>query len=145
MRLIPDILKNLNKKRRRALIEFLIRENFKELGYRKTRLRISDESDRISITDGSGLVISFDIGYASDFREDAYKWCYVDFFIKRPGIDIPDDLKRRFTRYIDSESKKLYWRHREMARIIDMDQAVEYIVKIKNELLDLLRKYDVKI
>jgi hypothetical protein len=32
-----------------------------------------------------------------------------------------------------------------MARIIDMDQAVEYIVKIKNELLDLLRKYDVKI
>ncbi len=143
--MIPDILKNLNKKRRRALIEFLIRENFRGLGFRKTRLRISDDPDRISITDGSGLIISFDINYASDFREDAYKWCYVDFFLRKPGIDIPDDLKRRFTRYIDSNSKKLYWRHREMARIIDMDQAVDYIIKIKSELLELLRKYKVKL
>ena len=135
----------MNKKRRRALIEYLIKENFSRLGYKKIRMNITCDKDRIFIEDGKSIVISFDLEYASNFREDAYKWCYIDFFIRKPGIDIPDDLKRRFTRFIDSSTKKMFWRHREIARIIDMDQAVNYITRIKDNLENMLEKYNVKI
>lgn len=143
--MISDTLGDLNKKRRKALIEYMVRENFDKLKYKITKLDMTCDEHRISIVDNKNIIISFDIDYASDFREDAYKWCYVDFFIKKPGIDIPDELKRRFTRYIDSSSKKMFWRHREMVRIIDMDKAVNYIVKIKSELEKLLKDYSLRI
>lgn len=142
MSLISNTIKKLNIKRRKALIEFLIREDFKNMGFEEVKIKLS-EDNRMSISDGKGIIISFDLDYASDFREDAYKWCYVDFFIDKHVGDIDDDLKRRFTRYINAGSRKMYWRHREMVRIIDMDIAVEYILKIKNELETLLKKYDI--
>lgn len=143
--MISNSLANLNRKRRRALVEYLIKENFSRLGYKEIKMDIAPDKDRIFIEDEKSIVISFDLEYASNFREDAYKWCYIDFFIKKPGIDIPDELKRRFTRFIDSSTKKMFWRHREMARIIDMNQAVDYIIKIKNDLEKMLEEYNMKI
>jgi hypothetical protein len=140
--LISYSIKDINIKIRRALIEFLVKENFKPNGFKEIEMKLSNEN-RITITDGKGIIISFDIGYASDYREDAYKWCFVDFFIDKHGIDLDDELKTKFTRYIDSISKRMYWRHREMIRIIEMDRAVEYILNIKNELENILKEYDV--
>lgn len=102
-------------------------------------------SSRISITDGGRLIISFDLDYASNFREDAYTWCYTDFFIRKPDIDIPDSLKRLFTRFIDSASGVMYWRHREIVRIIDMDMAVEYVIRVKRDLEREMDKYDFRL
>ncbi len=118
-----------------------MREDFSKLGFKPVNLDIPNKDYRISISDKGLIIVSFDLEHASDFKEDAYRWCYVDFFIKKPGIDLPDELKRFFTRYIDTKSKKILWRHRIIVRIIDMDNAVRYITRVKNELEDLLSRH----
>jgi len=138
-------LSRLNIRRRRALIEYLIREDFSRHGFKQVDLNISGDSDRVSISDDSPIIISFDISYASDYKEDAYTWCYVDFIINKPNIEIPDELKGTFTRYVDSRHKRIFWRHRMLTRIIDMDMAVEHIIKTRDRLLELLNEYGVEI
>ncbi len=130
--------------RREAIVNYLINKFFVERGFKPCRDIELRDSVRINICDDKILMISFDLGYASDFREDAYTWCYVDFFIRNPGIDIHDELKTSFARYIDTESKKIFWRHRELVRIIDMDKAVEYILRLRDELLNMLEQYGIK-
>lgn len=129
--------------RREAIVNYLINKFFTDKGFKICEDVNIKDSYRVNICDDSILMISFDLGYASDFREDAYTWCYVDFFIRKPGLDIPDTLKTSFTRYIDTDSKKIYWKHREMVRIIDMDRAVDYILRLREELLDLLRQHGI--
>jgi len=138
-------LRDLNIKRRRALIEFLIREDFGSKGFKLVDHDFGDAKERVTISDGSPILISFDLENASDYKEDAYTWCYVDFFISKPNINLPDDLKRTFTRFLDSRNKRLYWRHRIIVRIIDMDLAVEHILSIKNKLVDMLNFHGVKV
>jgi len=127
--------------RREALVTYIINKFFLARGFRWCNDLVIGSGYRLNICDESIIVISFDLEYASDFRDDAYTWCYVDFFIKEPGLDIDDELKTSFTRFIDAESRKIFWRHRELVRIIDMDRAVEYIMRLRNELLDLLREH----
>jgi len=141
--LISKSLAELNIMRREAIVNYLINKFFTDKGFKICGDVTIKDSYRVNICDDSPLMISFDLGYASDFREDAYMWCYVDFFIREPGLDIPDTLKTSFTRYIDTESKKIYWKHREMVRIIDMDRAVDYILRLRDELLELLRQHGV--
>lgn len=129
--------------RREAIVYYLINKFFTSMGFKLCGNSTIRDRYRVNICDETLLMISFDLEYASDFREDAYTWCTVDFFIREAGIDIPDDLKTSFTRYIDTKSKKIFWRHREMVRIIDMDRAVDYILRLRNELLELLGKYGV--
>lgn len=78
---------------------------------------------------------------ASDYKEDAYTWCYVDIFIKDGEVVVPDELKRLFTRFIDREYQQILWRHRLLLRIIDMDRAVEYLVKTVDNLKENLERF----
>jgi len=128
----------LNIKRRRALIEYLIRHDFKKLGFKQIDFLEGASEERINITDGCGLIISFDLSTAADYKQDAYTWCYVDIFISKPNIDIPDRLKRIFSRYVYVRGRRIYWRHRFLVRIIDMDMAVDYIIREKENLLNML-------
>lgn len=131
-------LEELNIKRRRALIEYLIKYEFKKLGYKQIDFLEGANEDRINITDGCGLIISFDLSTAADYKQDAYTWCYVDIFISKPNIDLPDKLKRTFSRYVYVKGRRIYWRHRFLVRIIDMDIAVQYIIKEKENLFNSL-------
>lgn len=142
--MISKSLSDLNIMRREAIVNYLINKFFVSMGFNLCGDTPIKDRYRVNICDDSPLMISFDLEYASDFREDAYTWCFVDFFIKKEGIDIPDDLKTSFTRYIDTKSKRIFWRHREMVRIIDMDRAVDYILRLRNELLELLDQYGVE-
>ncbi len=128
----------MNIKRRRALIEYLIRHDFKKLGFKQIDFLEGASEERINITDGCGLIISFDLSTAADYKQDAYTWCYVDIFISKPNIDIPDRLKRIFSRYVYVRGRRIYWRHRFLVRIIDMDMAVDYIIREKENLLNML-------
>jgi len=135
----------MNIRRRRALIEFLVKEDFSKMGFKKIDQDFGDDKERITITDDSPLLISFDLEYASDYKDDAYTWCNVDFFIYKPNINLPDELKKTFTRFLDSKNQKIYWRHRIIVRIIDMDLAVEHIINIKERLLDMLKFHKVNL
>ena len=137
-------LSDLNIRRRRALVEYLVKEDFRKKGFKTVKFDI-DRNIRITISDDTPIYISFDLTHASDYKEDAYMWCYVDFFILKPDINIPDELKKVFTRFIDQKNKKIYWRHRILSRIIDMDMAVEHIINTRDRLLELLNKYDIKL
>ena len=131
-------LKDLNIKRRRALIEYLVRNDFKKHGFKQIDFLEGSAEARINITDNCGLIISFDLSTAADYKQDAYTWCYVDIFISKPNVDIPDKLQRIFSRYVYVKGKRIYWRHRFLVRIIDMDMAVNYILKEKENLLNTL-------
>ena len=78
---------------------------------------------------------------ASDYKEDAYTWCYVDIFIKNSDIEVPDELKRVFTRFIDHKHRRILWRHRILIRIIDMDKAVEYLLDVISNLIEQMKKH----
>jgi len=136
-------LRELNIKRRRALIEYLIKYNFRKLGFKVINFLEGASEDRINISDDCGLIISFDLSTAADYKTDAYTWCYVDIFISKPNIDIPDHLKRIFNRYVYVRGKRIYWRRRFLVRVIDMDLAVDYILKEKESLLSTLKSYGV--
>jgi|Deesub1362B_J571_1020462.scaffolds.fasta_scaffold00023_12 hypothetical protein len=138
-------LKDLNIKRRRALVEYLIKYNFKEKGYRLIDFIEGSGEERINLTDGGGLILSFDLSTAADYKQDAYTWCYLDIFISKPGIELPDELKRMFSRYIYVKGKRIYWRHRLLTRIIDMDMAVDYILKTKENTEKLLTDHNIDI
>jgi len=138
-------LKDLNIKRRRALIEFLIRNDFKEKGFKPVDFIEGAAEERLNISDGCGLIISFDLSTAADYKQDAYTWCYVDIFISKHNLEIPDELKRYFSRYVYVRGKRVYWRHRFLVRIIDMDLAVEYILNEKKNIVELLRKHGIKL
>lgn len=138
-------LRDLNIKRRRALVEYLIKYNFKEKGYRVIDFIEGAGEERINLTDGEGLILSFDLSTAADYKQDAYTWCYLDIFIYKSGIELPDELKRMFSRYIYIKGKRIYWRHRLLTRIIDMDLAVDYILKNKENVERLLIEHDIDI
>jgi len=112
------------------------------LGYKEVDFRIEDKKNRVNITsDDSPFIISFDLANASDYKEDAYTWCYVDIFIKDGELMVPDELKRVFTRFIDREYQQILWRHRMILRIIDMDRAVEYLIKVVENLKNSLARF----
>lgn len=135
-------LRKLNERRRLALIDDIYRNDFKRMGYRKVPRRYPSEGRSVSITKNKVIDISFDVSYASDYKEDAYRWCYIDFFITQPNINLPDPLKRSFTRVMDGK-KRLYWRHRGLVRVIDMDVAADTIDKTRRELTKLLEKHSI--
>lgn len=131
----------MNIKRRRAIIEYLVRNDFREKGYKEVDFDIEGSENRITISNDKPFLISFDLEYASDYKEDAYTWCYVDFFIKDTSFKVPDPLKRVFTRVIDHKNQRILWRHRILVRIIDMDIAVEYILDNVDKLEMQLKEF----
>jgi len=100
---------------------------------------------RINVTNDVPFIISFDLAYASDYKEDAYTWCYVDLFLKKTDIEIPDQLKRLFTRFIDRKHQRILYRHRFLVRIIDMDKAVKYILDTMDRIVDQFRDIGIDI
>ena len=112
------------------------------MGFKEIDFDIEDPKNRINISsDDSPFIISFDLANASDYKEDAYTWCYVDIFIKDSDIDVPDELKRLFTRFIDHEYRRILWRHRLLLRIIDMDKAVDYLMKVIESLREQMEEH----
>ncbi|PCN51051.1 hypothetical protein B6U99_01135 [Candidatus Geothermarchaeota archaeon ex4572_27] len=136
-------IRELNIKRRRALIEYLVRNDFKDKGFRPVDFLEGTSEERINISDGCGLIISFDLSTAADYKQDAYTWCYVDIFISKHNVEMPDELKRYFSRYVYTRGRRIYWRHRFLVRIVDMDLAVEHILNEKRNLEELLKKHGV--
>ncbi len=134
-------LSELNIKRRRAIIEYLVRNDFSEKGFKEVEFNIEGAENRITISNDIPFYISFDLSYASDYKEDAYTWCYVDFFLKDTDVRIPDPLKRLFTRVIDHKNQRILWRHRLLVRIIDMDRAVDYIIETVDKLRTQLQEH----
>ncbi|MFQ5710414.1 MAG: hypothetical protein ACE5GD_01405 [Candidatus Geothermarchaeales archaeon] len=137
------VLKELNERRRLALIENIYRLDLRGMGYKRSLRVYPPEGRRFTITKNGVIDIAFDISHASDYRDDAYRWCYVDFFITTPNINLPDPLKATFTRVMDPKRRRLYWRRRGLVRIIDMNRAAEHIDNIRGELSQLLREHSV--
>ncbi len=126
-------------------MEFLVRNDLKGYGLKEVEFPIEGSEDRITVSNGIPFYISFDLAHASDYKEDAYTWCYVDFFLKKNDIQVPDELKRVFTRFIDHNNQRILWRHRLLVRIIDMDRAVDYIINTVSKLSKMLKEHGVEI